>query len=86
MDILSAKNRRGRLEWVAILPSRTSRINSNLRVLEHVLIPLRIRSSNVQEVQSVAFDNEPDPIRDYLPGLPADDAEFDLAVPGEAIF
>src|SRR5579863_9661794 len=61
-------------------------INSNGWVLQHVSVPLRVRTLHGQEVQLFVFQHEPDRNRDCLPRLPADHAELDLAVAGEAFF
>jgi hypothetical protein len=68
------------------LASAPSRINPNLLVLEHVAIPLGVRTPNGQQIKSVAFSDEPDRIRDCRAGLSADDCQLDLAVAGEAVF
>src|ERR1700688_1926726 len=63
---------------------RVPRINPDRRVLEHVLVPLRLRALHWQEVDLFPFQHEPDWDRDRLPGLPADHADLNLAVAGEA--
>ena len=63
-----------------------SRIDPESTGSEHVLVPLRLRALHWQQVQLLAFQHEPDGNGDRLPGLPADDADLDLAVAGEAFF
>jgi hypothetical protein len=53
---------------------RSSSINSNGRVLEHVLVPLGVGALHGQEVQLFGFQHEPDRNRDRAPRLPADHA------------
>ena len=71
------------------MPVRTRagpRINPNPRVLEYVPIPLRVRALHRQEVELLVFQHEPDRDRDCPTRLPADHAELDLSVAGEAVF
>src|SRR5215469_2973176 len=65
---------------------RAPGINANLRVLEYVLIPVRVGTMDWQQVKSVAFSDEPNGIRDGLARFSSDDAQFDFAVAREAIF
>jgi hypothetical protein len=65
---------------------RTSGRNPDLPMTQQVLVPLRIRTLYWQEVEFVSFKHEPDRDRDCAPGLPADDADLDLAVAVEAVF
>ena len=58
----------------------------NRRVLEHVLVPLRVRALHGQEVELVPFQNEPDRDGDCASGLSPDHADLDLAVSGKAFF
>src|SRR5713101_3108235 len=62
------------------------RINLNRWVLKHILVPLRVRALHGQEVELLAFQDEPDRDRNFLPRLPSDHADFNLAVPGQAFF
>jgi hypothetical protein len=48
---------------------RSSCINPNLRVLEDILVPLRDRTSNGQQVQLAALQDEPNGIGDHFPRL-----------------
>ena len=49
-----------------------SRINPNRRILENVLVPLRVRALHGQEIELLAFQHEPNRDRDRAPGLPAE--------------
>src|SRR6266496_1187805 len=64
----------------------TARVDANLRILKYVLVPLRLGSAHRKQEQFVAFEDKPDRMRDYSPRIPADYAQFDLPVAGEAVF
>src|SRR5580698_11206982 len=64
---------------------RASRINSNRRILEHVLVPLRLRSRHRQQVELVALHHTPHRNRNLPPRLLPNHADRDLLVPAESI-
>jgi hypothetical protein len=54
--------------------------------MQHVSVPLRVRSAHWQQIQLFAFQHEPDGDRNCLPGFSADHGDLDLAVAVEAVF
>ena len=61
-------------------------VNPNRRVFDHVSVPLRVRTLDRQEVQLLSFRHEPNWNRDRASRFPADQADLDLAIAGEAAF
>src|ERR1019366_7917833 len=62
------------------------RINPNRLVLKHVPVPLRVGAAHGQKVELLALQHGPDRNRNCISGLPAEHADLDLAVAGEAGF
>ena len=46
---------------------RLSHMNLNIRILPHILVPLRIGTVDWQQIELFVFSDEPDRIRDLLP-------------------
>src|SRR5215831_1776932 len=61
------------------------RIDPDIRILEHVFVPLRIRPLHRQQVKVLPFQHKPDGLGDAASGTSAGHGDFNFAISREAV-